>query len=232
MSITSLTRRTARARAGTRRATGHGGAARRAAVVRTATRAAVVGAAALLLAGCGIRGTSVPVDAGPAPSRASCDPPQDRRASQLTGHVPLKVYLVCASQLRAVNRSAQLGNEQSSGDPLQFARELLEQLREEPSRAEAEAGFSSDVVDRIEVFGPAEGDPESTLRLNLQPQQLASFALAQLVCTYAASAATADRDGSVVLGGPETSVPPQRFTCDREMRERPGSAPGTGVPVD
>ncbi|MBH5336560.1 hypothetical protein IHE55_17975 [Streptomyces pactum] len=191
-----------------------------------------MGAAALLLAGCGIRGTSVPVDAGPAPSRASCDPPQDRRTAQLTGHVPLKVYLVCASQLRAVHRSAQLGNEQSAGDRLQYARELLEQLREEPSRAEKEAGFSSDVVDRIEIFGPAEGDPESTLRLNLQPQQLASYALAQLVCTYAASPATADRDGSVVLGGPETSVPPQRFTCSRDIRERPGSAPGTGVPVE
>ncbi|MFH8368468.1 hypothetical protein [Streptomyces sp. NPDC018031] len=205
---------------------------RRAAGVRALARRTAVGAVALLLAGCGIRGTSVPVDAGPAPSRASCDAPQDRRASQLTGHIPLKVYLVCASQLRVVNRSARLGNDQSSGEPLQFARELLEQLREEPSRAEAEAGFSSDVVDRIEVFGPAAGDPERTLRLNLQPQQLASFALAQLVCTYAASAATADQDGTVVLGGPETSVPPQRFACTRDMRERPGSAPGTGVPVD
>ncbi|KUJ67047.1 hypothetical protein ACZ90_31150 [Streptomyces albus subsp. albus] len=194
-------------------------------------RAGALGLAGLLLAGCGIRGTSVPVDAGPAPSRASCEAPGEGRFSQLPGRVPLTAFLMCASQVRAVHRSAQLEDAQTSAEPLRIARELLEQLQEEPTAAEAQAGFGTEVPTDLQVYGPAKGDPPHALRLNRQPEELAPFALAQLVCTFSASAATADRNRSVVLGGPEGTVPLQRYTCGQNLREHPEVALSSGAAV-
>ncbi|NED87754.1 hypothetical protein G3I76_47690, partial [Streptomyces sp. SID11233] len=63
----------------------------RTAVVRSCGVLAGLG---LLLAGCGIRPTEVPTDAGPAPSRLPCVLDEDS-VSQPPGTTPAKVYLVC-----------------------------------------------------------------------------------------------------------------------------------------
>ncbi|MFC0601249.1 hypothetical protein [Streptomyces palmae] len=194
-------------------------------------RAGAVGLAGLLLAGCGIRGTSVPVDAGPAPSRASCEAPGEGRTSQLAGRVPLTVFLMCATQVRPVHRSTQESDAPTSTRPLDVARELLDQLQEDPTAAETQAGFGTEMPAELQVNGPAHDDPRHTLRLSLQPEELPPYALAQLVCTFSTSAATSDRNHSVVLGGPERAVPLQRYTCGQNLREHPEIALSSGAPV-
>ncbi|MEV3873757.1 hypothetical protein [Streptomyces sp. NPDC049906] len=193
------------------------------------------GAAGVLLglsaAGCGIRPTEVPTDFGSAPSRTPCavsEPPAD--GPDAAG-VPMRVFLVCASQLTPVQRRVELPAEQDAGqsaeraagkeDRGRVARALLEQLALPMARAERQAGYTTDVPDRLVVTGPQAGDPRDALRLSAPVAGLAPFALAQLVCTLANSAAAA-HDGRVVLGGPGDSAL-HAYECTPEVRARPGS---------
>lgn len=188
-------------------------------------------AAALLAAGCGIRGTSVPVDAGAAPSRASCQAPEAGRATEGAGRVAVRVYLLCTSRILSVNRNAQLSEKKAPVERVEVARALLEQLRQPPTAAESSAGFSTAVEDWVTVSGPAQGDPDEALRLNRPPEELRSYALAQIICTFAGSAA-ADEEHKVMLGGPESDRDPlKRYACTEEIRNRPELAVDSGVLV-
>ncbi|WP_137993745.1 hypothetical protein [Streptomyces vilmorinianum] len=194
---------------------------------RTGVLAAVVVAAAFA-SGCGIRTTSVPVDAGPAPSRVPCSVSGEEVAIQTTG-IPVRVFLLCGSQLEAVDRRSPLPEEKAGGDPVRTASALLAQLQSEPSQSEQEAGFSTAVKGPLVVVGGQKGDPADTLRLSRQPEDLTATALSQIVCTFAHSSAGAGEE-TVVLGGPGR-YPPRRYACTTELRERPESAaPTTAVP--
>ncbi|MFH9421312.1 hypothetical protein [Streptomyces sp. NPDC017529] len=197
--------------------------------VRLRRRAAALAAAALAalapaLAGCGIRGTSVPVDAGSAPSRVSCKVPGPAAPAVPDG-APVKVYLVCSSALATVDRTVTVPK-QRPADRLQVAGDLLDELQEQPGTAEEEAGFSTSVPEDLEVSAPRAGDPEGTLRLSTRPEDLPSFALAQIVCTFGGSAALGGTDAAV-LGGPGDSHP-LRYACTAEVRAHPESAQSTG----
>lgn len=94
--------------------------------------AAVAGAVlcAVLAAGCGIRTTSVPVDAGPAPSRVPCDMPAQDGSAQPGQSIGAEIYLVCNSQLVAVDRTVPV--QEAKAGRLTLAGALLDELREEP----------------------------------------------------------------------------------------------------
>ncbi|WP_282695790.1 hypothetical protein [Streptomyces sp. CC208A] len=189
-------------------------------------RTVVVAALVLLTtAGCGIRTTSVPVDAGAAPSRVPCDVPE---ASGPDHGVPVRAFLVCGSQLEPVDRRSPQPEDKASGDPVRTASALLAQLLADPSEAERQAGFTTAVRAPLKVAGGRAGDPAGTLRLSRQPEDLAPTALSQLVCTFAESSAGAGGH-TVLLAGPG-AYPPKRYRCTTELRERPESAPPT-VPV-
>ncbi|KOG86172.1 hypothetical protein ADK38_32535, partial [Streptomyces varsoviensis] len=79
-----------------------------------------------LLAGCGIRGTSVPVDAGSAPSRATCVVRPGGGESASADGQAVSVYLVCASQLLPVTRTLRLPEGDAAGDPVRVAGAFLE----------------------------------------------------------------------------------------------------------
>ncbi|MEV4439579.1 hypothetical protein AB0K09_11235 [Streptomyces sp. NPDC049577] len=198
----------------------------RAAAARTAAGSSALLAGLALLTGCGIRGTAVPVDAGGAPSRATCVVRPGAQSSAASGSAALSVQLLCTSQLLPVTRNVPLPD---GDDAVKVARALLDELRRQPSPAEDDAGFSTDVPGNLSVAGPGRGDPSATLRLSTAPDDLPPPALAQLVCTYAGTAA-ADGKSSVVLGGPGTEKP-KRYTCTDELRTRPESVQGTGVTV-
>ncbi|MFF0433286.1 hypothetical protein ACFYU9_13800 [Streptomyces sp. NPDC004327] len=193
---------------------------------RRATGLLVLGAA-VLLAGCGIRTTSVPVDAGAAPSRVPCDTSAGTTPDGVapgTG-VPLRVYLLCGAQLERVERRSPLPEEKATGDPLRTASALLAQLETEPSAEERQAGFTTAVKGPLFVTRARKGDPKDTLRLSRQPEDLPPAALAQIVCTFAespAGAASAAGD-AVVLGGPG-SYEPRRYLCTEQLKARPESA--------
>ncbi|MFD7442277.1 hypothetical protein [Streptomyces sp. NPDC059909] len=196
-------------------------------------RGAVTFAGAVLAAaavgGCGIRTTSVPVDAGPAPSRVPCSLAGKETATPAEpGAVPVRVYLVCASGLEAVDRTATV-SEKAAGNRILVARALLDQLQAEPSAAEREAGFATDVRGPLTVAPGREGDPEGTLRLNRQPEDLPPVALAQIVCTLADSEAAAD-GGTVVLGGPGEYAP-RGYRCTDAAKERPETVLPTVGPL-
>ncbi|MGV9311518.1 hypothetical protein ACWDR0_04910 [Streptomyces sp. NPDC003691] len=183
--------------------------------------AVVLGAmvSALLLGGCGIRPTQVPVDGGPAPSRMPCavtgeDAPQTRPQS-----VPVRIYLVCASQLVAVDRTAELPVAKSADSGLRVARALVAELQKEPSPVEREAGFQTFVRSPLTVSAPREGDPEGTYRLSRQPEDLPPEALSQLVCTLVESRAAAE-GGGVVLGGPGGDRP-RIYDCTATTKSHP-----------
>ncbi|MEN3584912.1 hypothetical protein AAH978_12265 [Streptomyces sp. ZYX-F-203] len=172
-----------------------------------------------LLAGCGIRATEVPTEYGPAPSRARCaSTPSDSR-SESAGGVPVRVFLLCGSSLVAVDRTVRTPGGSEDSRRVLAAQALLDELATPPSAAEQEAGYTSDVRETT-VGGPRRGDPADTLRLGTSPEDLTSYALAQIVCTFSDSAAAED-EGSVVLGGPGTEEP-LRYTCTDEVRARPG----------
>ncbi|MCQ4045511.1 hypothetical protein ACFOSC_01905 [Streptantibioticus rubrisoli] len=185
--------------------------------------AGVVLALALGTAGCGIRATSVPVDAGAAPTRVSCDQPRTA-SSTARGTVTVDVYLVCSQRVSPVRRVVP----DRHSDRLATARTLLAELLRKPDQAEERGGFASEVPGGLSVNGPFPGDPAETLRLNQDPDDLPSYAVGQLVCTFAGTAAGA-ADRSVVLGGPDRGVPPLRYRCDDALRTRPdaGSTEGT-----
>ncbi|RAJ71702.1 hypothetical protein K378_00522 [Streptomyces sp. Amel2xB2] len=178
---------------GPRRAHGRGAAAALAAGL------ALLGT---LASGCGIRSTSVPVDAGAAPSRASCVLPGGRETADEHdgGNLPVRVYLACGSRVSPVERRVALPGDDSERLPV--ARGLLDALRAQPDAEEEAAGFKTAVPRDLKVSGARPGDPPATLRLSRPIRDLPAFALAQIVCTYADTAA-AGSDRSVILAGPD-----------------------------
>ncbi|WP_406454038.1 hypothetical protein [Streptomyces sp. NBC_00876] len=189
--------------------------------------AAVAGAAlcAVLATGCGIRTTSVPVDAGPAPSRVPCAMPAEDITTQATKGIPVQVYLVCASQLVTVDRAVRV--QEATTDRILIAGALLDELRQEPPSAEQQAGFSTDVPATLRVSGPRPGDPKGGLRLSEQPEDLPSEALAQIVCTFAESDSLVVR-GTVTLGGPGDYAP-RGYLCTAETKASPKAVPTHGA---
>ncbi|MFE0705214.1 hypothetical protein [Streptomyces sp. NPDC058872] len=181
-----------------------------------------------LLTGCGIRTTSVPVDAGAAPSRVPCNVTEDGATGAAQG-VPIRVYLVCGSQLEVVHRRSPLPEEKVGVDPVRTAGDLLANLLAEPSEGERQAGFTTAVRGPLSVFGGRQDDPEGTLRLSRQPEDLTPTALSQLVCTFGDSSVGAGGH-TVLLGGPGAYAP-KRYRCTTELRERPESAPPTAAPA-
>ncbi|HCA84727.1 MAG TPA: hypothetical protein DEQ61_04050 [Streptomyces sp.] len=189
-------------------------------------------AAALLgSAGCGIRGTSVPVDAGPAPSRVSCQVPGDRTPPpDSPQEVAADVYLVCSTQIVPVGRGVRYPDSRLEDDRLRIARTLLAELRAQPSGPETAGGFSTEVPDGLEVGGRRAGDPEHALRLSREPGEVPPYGLAQLVCTYAGTPAVGG-SGSVLLGGPGDE-PPRSFRCTPGLRAQPEAVQSPGVGLE
>ncbi|MGW5936720.1 hypothetical protein [Streptomyces celluloflavus] len=195
--------------------------------IRVWRRAAALAALALAAAGCGVRGTSVPVDAGGAPARVSCKVPAGDTGAAVPDGARVTVYLVCSSALVQVERTvARSEGTPAEGARLQEARALLTELQKEPSAAEQAAGFSTAVPQNLRVAGPRAGDPADTLRLSIRPDDLPSFALAQLACTYGAGAALG-RTHAAVLGGPGDDAP-ERYACSAEVRTHPDIAQNAG----
>ncbi|BFP52662.1 hypothetical protein ACFY9Y_01900 [Streptomyces fimicarius] len=185
---------------------------------RTAVSLAVLVAAGALASGCGIRTTSVPVDAGAAPSRVPCRLSSSDVTTRSPDSVTAEVYLVCASQLVTVDRPVTA--EAVGSDRVAVARALLKEVQQAPPASERRAGFTTAVPAGLRVDPARDGDPAGALRLSSQPEDLSAEALAQLVCTYAESE-TLVRDGSVVLGGPG-DYPPRGYLCTSQTKTRPG----------
>ncbi|MDW4909479.1 hypothetical protein RB628_30115 [Streptomyces sp. ADMS] len=182
----------------------------------------------VLLAGCGIRATEVPTDFGPAPSRVPCSLSglsglsESEATTRTSVGVPVQVFLLCASQLVTVDRAVRIPDGTAEAERrVLVAQGLLDELTETPTASETEAGYTTDVRGAMSVSGPGPGDPDDALRLSTSPEDLTSYALAQIVCTLSDSAA-AEGDGYVVLGGPDTD-PPRRYACTPEVRSRPGA---------
>lgn len=174
----------------------------------------------LTLGGCGIRPTQVPVDGGPAPSRVPCEVNGENITQQTTPQdAPVRVYLVCASQLEPVDRTAEIPETKTVDGRVQIAQALLAELQREPTAAEREAGFATYVRGPIAVSGQRRSDPEGTLRLSRQPEDLPAAALAQIVCTFAESQASAT-GGAVILGGPGEYAP-RGYGCTGKTKDRP-----------
>ncbi|MFI6119952.1 hypothetical protein ACIBCU_08865 [Streptomyces sp. NPDC051064] len=192
---------------------------------RAGAALAAVAACAALAAGCGIRSTSVPVDAGAAPSRMPCRTASAEATAPPQGNVSVRVYLVCASQLVTVERTVEV--DESRSDPLLVAQALLSELQRDPDANERRAGFSTDVPAGLRVTEAHKGDPEGTLRLNQQPDDLPAEALAQVVCSYAESESLGS-GGSVLLGGPGNYAP-RGYLCTSETKSLPGEVPTLGA---
>ena len=180
-----------------------------------------------VLTGCGIRTTSVPVDAGPAPSRVSCEAPK-APAAVGPDAIVRPVYLVCSMQIAAVSRSVPVRN--GWMNRTDQVRELIEQLQTGPRAAESKAGFSTAVPGALGITAAFTGDPKGALRLDQSPDELPSFALAQLVCTLTANPQIAP-DRKVVLGGPEPASKLRSYACTPDLRSDPGAADTAGTPV-
>ncbi|MEU2667380.1 hypothetical protein ABZ622_00700 [Streptomyces sp. NPDC007164] len=196
---------------------------------RRARRTAVALAGALvtaaLAAGCGIRSTTVPVDAGAAPSQVPCTMSAENITTQAARGIPVQIYLVCSSQLVTVDRTVQI--DENGTDRVRVAKALLNELLLKPSAAERQAGYATTVPKTLRVGGARSGDRAGTLRLSEQPEDLRSEALAQIVCTYAESDSLAP-EGTVVLGGPG-NYPSRGYLCTSEMKARPKAVPTLGV---
>ncbi len=173
-------------------------------------------AVAVLATGCGIRPTSVPVDAGSAPSRAECAPGgPSPAASPGDGETLRTVYLVCGSQLAPVPRSVP---EDLAGREL--AARLLTELEREPGEDEEQAGYST-AVSGLRVADRISGDPAGAVRLSRDPQGLGSPMLAQIVCTFAAG-----EERTAVLAGPEAGDPPYTYRCTDDALRAPENTVG------
>ncbi|WP_309246950.1 hypothetical protein [Streptomyces somaliensis] len=185
---------------------------------------------AVVAAGCGIRTTSVPVDAGGAPSRVPCSLSEATARSTAPGAgVPARVYLVCASGLEPVERTVPPGGGVPGGaSRAATAQALLDAIRERPSQDERQAGFTTYLEEPLAVSAGRAGDPESALRLSLRPEELPPVALAQIVCTYGETDATSVH-GAVVLGGPGRE-PVRRYVCDEGVKDRPEAPVPTRAP--
>jgi hypothetical protein len=184
-------------------------------------------AMAALLTGCGIRSTSVPVDAGPAPSRVSCEAPKAPTTPE-PNSVIRPVYLVCSMQIAAVSRSVPARD--SRFDWTTQATELVAQLQMSPRAGEGKAGFSTAVPGALWITAPAKGDPKDSLRLNQAPDELPSFALAQLVCTLTANPQIAPHR-QVILGGPPPDGKLRSYSCTPGLRTDPEAADTAGTAV-
>ncbi|CAM5262248.1 lipoprotein [Streptomyces spiroverticillatus] len=174
---------------------------------------------------CGIRTTQVPVDAGAAPSRVSCDVPARKNDAPAQG-ATVRVFLVCGAGLVSVQRVVGVPEQVLAADRMRAAQTLLDELQKEPSAAEEQAGFTTDVRGSLTVSGPRPGDSRQSLRLNRQPDDLPTHALAQIVCTYSGSAAD-DGGGSVELAGPSDD-PPRAYQCTAALKARPEAVPTLG----
>lgn len=215
-----------------------------------------------LATGCGIRATSVPVDAGAAPSKVGCALPEAHSSPDRSARTEVvRVYLVCRSRVAPVEREVRMPGGRSSSERLPVARKLVEDLKRSPDSAEDTAGFETAVPQELTVSGGTDGDTDEALRLSVPPGELPPFALAQLVCTLADTAA-ADANHGVVLGGPagpadredgdgdgghdgggdgdgsgdggsgeEAKSALQRFECDTALRTRPEAADTAGTRV-
>ncbi|MCX5204627.1 hypothetical protein OG897_24620 [Streptomyces sp. NBC_00237] len=189
-------------------------------------RVALAGAVLGILVGgtgCGIRTTQVPVDAGAAPSRVSCDVPAKNPGEQSQAGSTVRVFLVCGAGLVSVQRVVAVKEEVLAADRMRAAQTLLDELQKEPTPPEEAAGFTTDVRGSLTVSGPRAGDPQQALRLNRQPDDLPTHALAQIVCTYSGSAAD-DGGGAVELGGPSED-PPRKYQCTAALKARPETVP-------
>ncbi|RKN47255.1 hypothetical protein D7294_01435 [Streptomyces hoynatensis] len=187
------------------------------------------------VAGCGIRATDVPVDGGPAPTRASCEAPSAAEGTEQTD-----VFLVCGSKVNPVHRaieypapvSGEDGRAGAVSERVAVAEALLDELEATPRREERAAGFSSAVPEDLGVSGPIPGDPAGVLRLSERPSDLPAFALGQIICTFANSSRLGDGGQTVVLGGPpgEPRGQPRTYSCSTAMRTSPdsGQPPGVG----
>lgn len=195
----------------------------RARVRLAATAGAVVALVALTATGCGIRTTSVPVDAGPAPSRLPCEISGDGPGTQDPAGVPAQVYLLCASGLVPVERAVRIPDGATRDSGPRAAQALLDELQTRPPAAERAAGFTTSVRGPLTVSGPRKGDPSDALRLSVQPEDLPTTALAQIVCTLAASGTVTSPDADVVLGGPG-DYPVRGYPCDQRTKSRPDTA--------
>lgn len=188
-----------------------------------------------LLSGCGIRSTSVPVDAGAAPSRVGCVLPGDREKAgeDSKGNLPVRVYLACGSRVSPVERRVALPDGDDS-ERLPVARGLLNALQAEPDPEEESAGFKTAVPRDLKVDGAGGDVPPGALRLSMSLDDLPAFALAQIVCTFTDTAASGT-ERSVILGGPAKGAgadePLRRFECGTALRTRPESAEKAGTPV-
>jgi hypothetical protein len=190
---------------------------------RGAGAAAALGAA-LLLGGCGIRTTSVPVDAGPAPSRVSCAAPRPP-AKPDPSEVTRQVFLVCSSQVTPVSRNLALPDNRV--DWYARVQQLIGQIQFSPLAAEAKAGFSSAVPASLSLSAPLSGDPKDVLRLSQAPAGLPPFALGQIVCTLTADPLVAPHQ-SVVIGGPDAADGLRSYTCTSDLRT---GADDAGTPL-
>lgn len=184
---------------------------------------------ALAVAGCGIRSTSVPVDAGPAPSRVTCAQPS-APATLAPGAVDRTLYLVCSGQIAPVRRAVQPAPTDGRTDRTALAQLLVAQLQLSPRAAERTVGFDTAVPDALRVVKAHPGDPAGTLRLSQAPDELPSYALGQIVCTLAAYPSVA-RDHAVVLGGPDRTDELRRYACTSDLRTSAYAADNAGIPV-
>ncbi|WP_043180771.1 hypothetical protein [Streptomyces sp. NRRL F-5123] len=175
-----------------------------------------------LLGACGIRSTTVPVDAGPAPSRVSCQAPAPENSPDAVDAAVVQIYLVCGGQTTAVRRTLVV-HPQATGR-VEQVNELVRQLQRPLLGEETKAGFSTAVPPTLQILGPEPGDPADALRLSQPVGDLPSFALAQIVCTVAGSP-LASRGGTLVLGGPEKDQRPREYGCTDDLLTRP-DAPG------
>jgi hypothetical protein len=174
------------------------------------------------LAGCGIRATEVPTYFGPAPSR-TCDASEPSPGASDDAGVPVRVYLVCAGRLTLVERTVRLPEgADGPGRRTLVAQTLLDELSRRISSAEQVNGHRTEVPSGISVKKPQPGDVADAFRLGVAPERLPSGALAQVVCTFAESAAT-QGSGSVTLGGPDG--PLTRYECPQPVRNDPFATP-------
>ncbi|MFG2879822.1 hypothetical protein ACGFYU_33245 [Streptomyces sp. NPDC048337] len=165
----------------------------------------------------------MPVDVGPAPSRVSCDTPEQPSGQSGVQGFRATVELVCGSQLVGVERVVPVPEKRTLKDPVALvAQALLEALERTPSGEERDAGFTTGVPEGLTAVAPRAGDPAGTVRLSRKPEDLPPVALSQIVCTLAGSDAVSAGPGPVVLGGPNAD-PPRTWECTDAVRSRPES---------
>jgi hypothetical protein len=184
---------------------------------RTAAAGVLLAAALTALTACGIRPTSVPVDAGVAPSRAECGAENRSTPSPQAskGEEPHDVYLVCGPQIAAVPRSMPLTGTSGREAHRKDAAVLLDELQRSPGPKEQADGYTT-AVSGLRTAPAHAGDPVGAVRFSKPPDELGDPALAQLVCTYAGM------DATVRLGGPHDPALTS-YTCDLRVLAEPDS---------